>query len=153
MHRSTGLCSVWLHLTTLIYALVPAARHRDILIILTAILKKMEQACNLKTASNSPISLINRTRISSERGRSQATTPSRFKDRGWIDLPTQSVKQGILPQKRIKESGKLKATDRRRKAEQSHALLKDGKTIASWRYLSTIWPQKIMKIHPRPGVK
>ena len=59
MHLSSGLCSVWLHLTTLIYALVSAARHRDILIILTAILKKMEQAWNLKTASNSPISLIN----------------------------------------------------------------------------------------------
>jgi len=61
MHLSSGLCSVWLHLTTLIYVLVSAAQHRDILIILTAILKKMEQACNLKTASNSPISFINST--------------------------------------------------------------------------------------------
>ena len=46
MHLSSGLCSVWLHLTTLIYALVPAARHRDILIILTAILKKSLQPKN-----------------------------------------------------------------------------------------------------------
>ena len=50
MHRSTGLCSVWLHLTTLIYALVPAARHRDILIILTAILKKNGAALQPKNS-------------------------------------------------------------------------------------------------------
>ena len=50
MHLSSGLCSVWLHLTTLIYALVSAARRRDILIILTAILKKNGAALQPKNS-------------------------------------------------------------------------------------------------------
>ena len=35
--------------------------------------------------------------------------PSHFKDRGWIDLPTQSAKRRVLPQKRIKESNKTES--------------------------------------------